>query len=196
MRHSRQRGPRAFLPPPPPAVHQADANDTQIEPNEGFLHDVEFAFGPDTELQPDLAAEQFINFLDHGRTQPRPGVPGPMLENRDLDFSLYDFLTRLPIQKWPLPHANTCPCSFCDDFVPPRSIDAHLEFIHAEFFRRSLDHTEVQLRMADLLGIHLTATRTQKWCCPFLHCTAGRQTFSDISDHIYTRMMTKSVTRP
>jgi hypothetical protein len=41
--------------------------------------------------------------------------------------------------------------------------------------------------MADLLGIQLTATRTQNWCCPFLHCTAGFQTFSEISDHVYTR---------
>jgi hypothetical protein len=112
-------------------------------------------------------------------------VPGPMLEIGDLDFSLNDFLAHLPIQRSPLPHANTCPCSFCDEFVDPRSIDAHLELIHGEFFRRYLHHTEVQLRMADLLGIHLIATRTQKWGCPFLHCTAGFQTF--ISDHVYTR---------
>jgi hypothetical protein len=91
MRHSRHKSPRAFLPPPPLAVHYADANDTEIESNEGFLHEVEFAFGPGTELPPDLTAEQLIKFLEHGRTQPRPGVPGPILEIGDLDFSLNGF---------------------------------------------------------------------------------------------------------
>jgi hypothetical protein len=59
------RGPRHFSPPPPPTAHYADANETEIETNGRMLHDLEFAFGPGTQVQPDLAAAEFVAFLDN-----------------------------------------------------------------------------------------------------------------------------------
>jgi hypothetical protein len=50
---------------------------------------------------------------------------------------------------------NTCPCSFCDEIIEPRSIDTHLELMHERIFHRDLHYSEVQLRIAGLLGIRL-----------------------------------------
>jgi tubulin beta len=64
--------------------------------------------------------------------------------------------------------------------------EALIEMMPGELFRRGLHYSEVQLRVADPLGIHLNVTRRREWRCPFLHCTAGFETFSENSDHIYS----------
>jgi hypothetical protein len=110
---------------------------------------------------------------------------GPIFEIANLDFPLSDLLTHLPFQRWPLPHMNTCPRSFCDETIEPRSIDTHLELMPGEFFQRGLHYSEVQLRIAGVLGIHLNAARRREWRGPFSHYTETIQTFSDICDHVF-----------
>jgi hypothetical protein len=184
--HRRSQG-RGLGPPRPPqthSAHYADANDAEISVNTEFIRCLESAFGPDTAFQPDFAASAFVDFIVEARKLERLSARGPIFQIENLAFPLSALLTHLPLQCWPLPHPKACPCPFCDEIIEPRAMEAHLEFMHNEIFRKGLHYSQVHLTIAGLLGIQIDHQRERKWCCPFAYCAEMLDTFSEIHDHI------------
>jgi hypothetical protein len=156
MRHLLYDGNLGMGVPSSHSLHFADANDAEIEVNRQFLDSIEFMFGPHTTMSIENSANIFLDFITEGRKIRR-------LEDRnfppavsDLGFTLRDLLTRIPIQHWPLPHINHCPCSFCDEVGPPHLIDAHLAVNHPPVYENKSYCSELHLQLASLIGVGLT----------------------------------------
>jgi hypothetical protein len=113
------------------STHYADANELEIAVNEHFIREIESAFGPETHFPTEFAAA-FADFLFEATKLERLADRRPIFEIVNLDFPVSDLLTHLPLQRWPFPYMNTCPCSFCDKIIEPRSIDGCTSRTHAQ----------------------------------------------------------------
>jgi hypothetical protein len=132
---------RVYRPPqslPPLTAHYTDANEAEIAADKESLDQIESAFGLETQLRSEFAVTAFVDFLVDARKLERQDDGEPIFEIANFDFPLSDVLTHLTPQRWPLPNRNTCPCSFCDETIELRSIDAHLELMHGAIFQWDL----------------------------------------------------------
>jgi hypothetical protein len=166
-------------------VHYADPNDAEVTINGQLIDAIELLFGPDTRFSLNLAAIAFVDALVESRKLDRFEGPGLIFEIQDLQFPLSTLLTHLPLQRWPLPHPNQCPSSFCDEIVAPKQMEIHIETSRSEMFQRGLHYSEVHLPVAGLLEIRLDGARRIQWRYPFSNCESTFEWYMMISDHIF-----------
>jgi hypothetical protein len=110
-------------------------------------------FGPSPIWDLTNAVKAFVDFILEARKCERLISRGAIYQTPDLKFSLRDLLLHVPLQHWPLPYKNHCPCLFCDMTPNPEEMEEHLRTYHFTVFQGSLFHTEVQIQIASLLGI-------------------------------------------
>jgi hypothetical protein len=165
-------------------VHYADANDAEIEINKEFFQTIENYFRPESRTEPGMAADILIDFVIEGRKQERLDERGPTNQIANVDLSIKDLLIHTPLQHWPLPHRDNCPCSFCDELVNPEEMEQHLGIKHSHLYWNGLYYSQVQLQIAGLLGINVKVTKRNKWKCPFGFCSREFENYAEIGEHI------------
>jgi hypothetical protein len=166
------------------SVHYADANEVEIAINERFLKAIVQMFGTSPICDVTDAMKAFVDFILEARTCERLISRGAIYQTPDLSFSLRDLLLHVPLQHWPLPHKNHCPCSFCDMTPNPEEIEDHLRARYFTVFQGSLFHAEVQIQVTSLLGIGFQVRKAKLWRCPFSYCEEQFDRYSNISEHI------------
>jgi hypothetical protein len=92
---------------------------------------------------------------------------------QDVNFSIKLLLIHIPVQRWPLPHTDCCPCAFCDHLVAKGEVENHLAEWHRELFDGWSLSSLLQLPRAGLVGIDQHVQRTARWHCPFCGCHEG-----------------------
>jgi hypothetical protein len=165
-------------------MHYADANEPEIAIATHFLNAITFIFGPHSDWDLDLATKAFVDFIVEARKLQRLPDRGVIYQSPDLWFTVRHLLTHIPLQRWPLPHRNHRPCSFCDETINPYEMEQHMERWHPEVYRRGYFHSEIQAHLAGSLGIGIEVVKQSAWRCPFPTCKAEFQRYSDISMHI------------
>jgi hypothetical protein len=115
-------------PPPTPrahCLHYADANDAEISVNTQFFSKIEEIYNPKTKVELRIAIDALVDFIIEGRKCERLEERGATIETTGIDFTIKDLLIHTPVQYWPLPHINHCPCAFCDERLEPNRMEFH-----------------------------------------------------------------------
>jgi hypothetical protein len=168
---------------PTHSVHSADAKQVKVAVNKLFFHPIESSF----------AATPFVDFLVEARKLERLNDRGTSLKSRISLFLFPESPSGPPahstLQRCPLAHMNTCQFSLCDEIIEPRSMHMHIEFTRGENFHLSLYYSELQLRIAGILGIRLNSQGeggNEVVRCPFLHCTQAFRTLARVPHHVFS----------
>jgi hypothetical protein len=141
------------------SLHDADANDAEVEINKGFFQKIEDYFRLESRTEPGMTADILIDFVVEGRKQERLEERGPTNQIADVDLSIKDLLIHTPLQYWLLPHRDNCPCSFCDECVNPEEMEQHRATQQSHSSWNGLYYSQVQLQIAGLLGINVKVTK-------------------------------------
>jgi hypothetical protein len=59
-----------------------------------------------------------------------------------------------------------------------------MEEEHLSIVRMDGYHSEVQLGLAELLGVTLRANKRKRWKCPFGYCAVEFDIYSEVADHV------------
>lgn len=176
-------------PGPPQAIqlhslHYADANEAEVEINELFFRTIEDLFRPGSSTDVQSATDILIDFIAEARKQERLEDRGSTHQIADVDLSIRDMLVHTPLQHWPLPHVDNCPCSFCDECVTPEEMEQHLAIRHSYTYYGGLYYSQVQLQIAGLLGMGVRVTKQRKWKCPFGYCPREFDNYAEVGRHV------------
>jgi hypothetical protein len=96
------------------SIHYADANDAEISINREFISRIEVMFSPRTDWAVSDATLILLDFIQEARKLERLEDRGEIFVAPDLNFTLAELFAHLPLQYWPMPLCNHCPCPFCD----------------------------------------------------------------------------------
>jgi hypothetical protein len=143
-------------------LHYADANDAEICVNQRFFGALEYMAARVTLISPGDVIRVFTNFLIEARKLQRLEARGDPHVVWNLDFSIKLLLTHIPLQRWPLPHPDCCPCAFCDHLVAKGEVENHLAESHRELFYGGSFFSPLQLPLAGLVGLDQHVQRTAR----------------------------------
>jgi hypothetical protein len=141
-------------------------------------------FGPESKFPLNSALLALIDAIVEGRKLQRLPDRGLPLPIPDLDINIKDFSIHVPIQIWPLRHVTNCPCSFCDECPDPSQMEFYLAARHNQIFLNGMFYSELQVKLAGLLGIDLQIRKHNRWRCPFDNCSNDYSMYKHIAQHI------------
>jgi hypothetical protein len=171
MRHSFSGGDPGTGAPPPHSLYYADANEPEMAANAELLRRIEASFTVKSTLALDTAITMFVDIIIEAKKLERRAERGPICQFHNVHLSIRDLLLHLPLQRWPVPHPNRCPCVFCEEIGDWRGLEEHLQERHRIIFEEGAFHSEVQLQLLGLLGLGMRVNKRKRWTCPFGYCT-------------------------
>jgi hypothetical protein len=170
--------------PPTHSLHYCDANDIEMRLNREFFEDFEEMFRPDTGFPLNMALDAHIDYVFEARKLERLPDRGEIESTLGLEISIKELLVHIPVQLWPLPRGNNCPCAFCDECPNPNAMAMHLASKHSQVFINGLFYSELQLELAGLLGINLQMRKCNAWKCPFHYCASDYPNYATMQEHV------------
>jgi hypothetical protein len=165
-------------------LHYADANEAEIKANEAILTRFEEMFTGGTFQDLERYTEVFLDAIVEGRKLQRRDERGQLPNVTDLDFSIRQLLTHIPIQEWPFPHRCYCPCPFCDAHGEWDALELHLNDAHPTIAQTEGYHSEIQLTLTGLLGMEMRVTKGKRWKCPFGYCSTQFDNYKEVAEHV------------
>jgi hypothetical protein len=154
--------------------------------NERFLLHISDMFGPKSETVIGSAIKVLQDFILEGRKiqrEFRESFQSGHGEHPDPSWRVSKLLIHTPIQLWPLPYIQQCPCSHCMEFPEMADMENHIQVRHPGV-QAGGTYSEVHSHIGSILGCAFELREPKGWKCPMEDCNKIYRDLRSVKIHV------------